>query len=204
MSAIYAITHIDSGRCYIGSTTDYVSRCYQHRSHLRRGKHRNPRLQHAWNKHGALAFTFEIIERDVALPTLITREQFWLDSRKPDVYNVGDAADCPVRGRKAVFSADHLAKLSAANKARAGWKHSDEAKAIVSATNSGRKRTPEHREAIRQAQMGNKNCTGKTRPLDAVERTRIKNTGKKRSPEAIANLRAGRQRYLARMRGEAA
>lgn len=65
--AIYTITHIASGKTYVGQTINVRIRWQLHRSALRRGKHRNCYLQHAWNKHGADTFEFAIYRdlRDV-------------------------------------------------------------------------------------------------------------------------------------------
>ncbi len=65
--AIYTITHLASGKTYVGQTTSVRIRWMMHRSDLKKGKHRNSYLQHAWNKHGADAFEFAVIRdmRDV-------------------------------------------------------------------------------------------------------------------------------------------
>jgi group I intron endonuclease len=59
---IYAITHVASGRRYIGSSVNHIFRWVAHKSHLRGNRHHCRRLQKAWNKHGESAFLFEIVE----------------------------------------------------------------------------------------------------------------------------------------------
>lgn len=59
-AAIYTITHIASGKTYVGQTINVRVRWQLHRSDLRKGKHRNAYLQYAWNKYGKDAFTFSI------------------------------------------------------------------------------------------------------------------------------------------------
>lgn len=58
--AIYTITHIASGKTYVGQTINVCVRWQLHRSDLRKGKHRNAYLQNAWNKYGKDAFKFSV------------------------------------------------------------------------------------------------------------------------------------------------
>lgn len=62
---IYAITHISSGRRYIGRSINELQRIYTHKSNLRRNRHWCPELQGDWNTDGKSAFSFEILERDI-------------------------------------------------------------------------------------------------------------------------------------------
>lgn len=202
-SGIYLIRHRESGKCYVGSSVNCESRFYQHKSLLRLGRHRNPILQAAWNKYGPDAFDFELLE-SVPVETLIAREQWHMDQRQPNVFNVGTAVDCPVRGQRRKASPSHHAALIVANRKRVGWRHTDTVKAILSAANKGRKRSQEHRDAIRRAQMGNTHRLGKTLPPEIVARIAAKNTGRKNTPETIAKMKAARQAYLQRVRTEAA
>lgn len=50
-----------NGRCYVGQSLNIPVRWRHHRNVLRRGIHRNEKLQHAWNKHGETCFTFAVI-----------------------------------------------------------------------------------------------------------------------------------------------
>ncbi len=63
---IYAITHLASGRRYIGSCLTPTRRWIEHRSRLKCQRHHCEHLQRAWNKYGAGAFEFSILEK---LPT---------------------------------------------------------------------------------------------------------------------------------------
>lgn len=89
MSAgIYGIRHHPTGRVYIGSTSDLGRRWKQHRALLNRGVHPTPRLQAAWLAHGAEQFICVVLE--LCRPErLKDREQWWLDSLKPYVPDVG-------------------------------------------------------------------------------------------------------------------
>lgn len=58
---IYAITHRETSRCYIGMSKHIEYRFSEHREALSRRWHPNPKLQNAWNKYGPHAFDFEIL-----------------------------------------------------------------------------------------------------------------------------------------------
>jgi group I intron endonuclease len=88
-SGIYSIKHIASGRIYVGSAINLRMRWHQHKSDLRLGKHHSRYLQRAWNKHGADAFVFTIIEIVADPKTLIEREQYWIDEFKAATSNNG-------------------------------------------------------------------------------------------------------------------
>jgi group I intron endonuclease len=59
---IYAITHIESGRTYIGSSKNINRRFSSHKRDLKNKLHHNPHLQASWDKYGELSFRFEILE----------------------------------------------------------------------------------------------------------------------------------------------
>lgn len=61
-AGIYAITHCDSLRRYIGQSRDLDKRLKDHRRKLEAGTHENPALQRYWNDFGPKAFTFFILE----------------------------------------------------------------------------------------------------------------------------------------------
>jgi group I intron endonuclease len=91
LGGIYSISHVKSGRSYIGSAVLFFKRWSEHRMNLRRNKHPNKRLQNFWNKYGEDAFTFEIIEA-IENPTkelLETREQYWIDCYKSADREIG-------------------------------------------------------------------------------------------------------------------
>jgi len=79
---IYVIEQTGTGHFYIGSSADIERRWYMHRKALNIGKHHAPRLQRAWTKHGADAFTFSVLE-ECAKADLLIQEQAYLDTFKP-------------------------------------------------------------------------------------------------------------------------
>lgn len=79
IAGIYCIENIYNGKMYIGSSFDLNARIVGHKSLLRNGKSHNNHLQSAYNKYGADAFLFYVIEvcpKDKAKE----REQFWIDN----------------------------------------------------------------------------------------------------------------------------
>lgn len=77
-SGIYKITNEANGKFYVGSAVSIKKRWHLHLLHLRRGTHKNPKLQASFNKNGEGVFRFDVLEIcDIA--TLIPREQFWID-----------------------------------------------------------------------------------------------------------------------------
>ena len=61
-SGIYAIVNTVNGKRYVGSAKRFRTRWNAHRAALNKGLHHSRHLQSAWNKYGAEAFVFTIIE----------------------------------------------------------------------------------------------------------------------------------------------
>lgn len=93
MKAVYKIENSKTGDFYIGSSVDYVYRKWVHIKELLDNKHHNPILQNSWNKHGADAFVFSILE-EVKNGKLIEREQYYIDTLNPR-YNICRVAGSP-------------------------------------------------------------------------------------------------------------
>jgi group I intron endonuclease len=97
ISGVYCIVNFINGHFYVGSSKNISNRWSRHKSDLRKEKHGNRYLQRAWNKYGVENFGFNIIE-ETSVENLVEREQYYLDSCKPQ-YNM-----CPnaftIRGIK--------------------------------------------------------------------------------------------------------
>lgn len=91
MKAIYGILNKVNGKQYIGSAVDFYRRRCEHLSYLRGNKHHSTYLQRAWNKYGEVNFIFIILEKVENKEDLISREQWWMDTRKPE-YNIAKKA----------------------------------------------------------------------------------------------------------------
>lgn len=100
ISGIYKITNKINGKIYVGSSCDIVRRWRDHKSHLKRGVHRNIYLQRAVAKDGIDNFIFEILE-EVESENLLIEEQKLLDFLKPfgdNGYNISKIAGSPMKG----------------------------------------------------------------------------------------------------------
>jgi group I intron endonuclease len=151
-SGIYKITCLPTGKVYVGSAANLARRWCKHAACLRRGVHENSYLQHAWNKYGADAFRFVVIEL-ILEPFLLEREQYWLDRlhayESPRGFNLSRKAGAPMAGRK--HTPETLKKMS---RAGTGRKHTEETKQMMSVRNKGRWFAP-CTEAGRKSQSEN-------------------------------------------------
>jgi len=79
ISGVYKITHIESGKCYIGQSVDISNRWLQH---CKRGfgvdAVTNNKLYPEMYKHGIHSFKYEIVE-EVEKAKLSEREKYWSD-----------------------------------------------------------------------------------------------------------------------------
>lgn len=157
-SGIYAITHTQSGRRYIGSAINFRSRWNSHKSRLKKSNHHSIHLQRAWNKYGADSFKFEILE-ECPPEQLLEREQWYLDNHKPP-YNVCLTAGSPL-GYK--HSLETRIRMSKALKGRKPW-------------NTGKTLPDELKQQISQT------LTGRERPLEVCQKIAASKQGKKREP----------------------
>ncbi len=161
VSGIYAITHVPSGRFYIGSSRDVIGRWADHQKRLRANNHHSIKLQAAWNKYGCQQFHFGILEECSAMDR-VGREQFWMDqaqcykqgfgfnmsassfgSSHPDI-----SAKISIALKGQIFTEERKAKISAANLGRVKGPHSDEHKQNLRKSHLGKKHTEESKEKI--------------------------------------------------------
>jgi group I intron endonuclease len=173
MAVIYRITNMANGKYYIGSAELFARREWQHKTDLKRGVHKNPRLQAAWNKYGADMFIFEVLEVVPDGESTFDWENRYLHIHVglANCYNVNtdaigmrtgikhrpeskikmaakvQAALAEGRGGKFIPSEETRRKMSEANKGKPGPK--------------GHIRTEEHRRNLSKANKGNQNWLGK-------------------------------------------
>lgn len=83
---MYSITHLPTGRRYIGSTSNLSKRWSRHRQELRDGIHRNKHLQATWSRDGEQAFLFEV------LAIVEATERIALEQRALDAFQTTDPA----------------------------------------------------------------------------------------------------------------
>jgi len=163
---VYAIVNLNDGQgtAYIGqTTTSFRERIKNHRSKLNRGVHNNSHLQRAWDKYGASAFCFYVLEYVDSLEVIIKREQYWLDVFRDTgyVYNTGVCADAPWLGRS--HSEGSRRKMREAQKGRKSvtketrQRMSESAKRrfrLLGHPRQGQKNTPEAIAKMRIVKLG--------------------------------------------------
>jgi len=176
-SGIYQITCTETGKIYIGSTSNLRQRHYVHFWSLRSGKHDNKYLQNAFNKYGEDVFVFEVIE--LVMPwSLMDREQYWLDTLKPYDrsvgFNIGIKANSGAAGR--IPSDETRMKLSQAN---SGKVRSEQARQNMSNGRKGLIRSKEHQDKLNEARK-RYIVSDETRSKQSATRR-----GKKQSPKAV-------------------
>ncbi|MGH0371744.1 NUMOD3 domain-containing DNA-binding protein [Sinorhizobium meliloti] len=144
---VYALRHLETGSVYVGGSSNVPTRKFSHLYKLARGKHENSTIQALYDASpsGNNAFECAMIEccnRD----DLVKREQFWIDTLKPDL-NRGKSNI----GHK-VFSEESKARMSmlrtGEGNAFYGRHHTAETKARLSALNRGKTLSEEHRRKI--------------------------------------------------------
>jgi len=80
-AGIYKITHIPSGRIYIGQSTNILMRIMEHYRDLLRGSHTAKAMQADFAKDGPGMFQVEVVERCASEPgLLLMREAHWIDT----------------------------------------------------------------------------------------------------------------------------
>lgn len=174
-SGIYKITCTANNKIYIGSSVNLQKRKCEHFRELRRRKHRNSYLQHAWDKYGEETFVFEVVE--LVLPMNTTaREQYWLNKLKPfgdKGFNIARDADASALGRKRTL--EHTEKI---RQVHFGAKRTSETVEKMRQVHLGKKQSPETIEKIRQARLGKKHT------LEAIEKMRQAKLGNEKIKQA--------------------
>lgn len=178
ISGIYLITHIASLRQYVGSSANLELRWLDHQNSLQRKRHHSRYLQRVWNKYGADAFQWEILE-ECPTEKLLSREQWYLDNWEV-VFNTCRIAGSPL-GIK--HTEESRRNMSEAHK---GKRLSEAAKEKLRIFNTGLKQKPyseSRRKNMSDAQKGK--CVPK------AVRAKISETmkGRKHTPEAIRNMK---------------
>ena len=181
ISGIYKITCTVTGKFYIGSAKDIQHRLARHKSDLGRNVHHNILLQRAVNKYGKDMFEFEILEFIDDTESLLKREQYYLDTLNPCDINVGFNLAVEAGSRLGVpVTEETKAKIS---KTLTGRKHTEETKLKISEAHKGKKLPEEHY---------NKWQAGKARYVEKYGHPLL---GKKKSKESIEKWRESIKDY---------
>jgi len=184
MAVIYRITNMANGHYYIGSAESFARREWQHKYDLKRGAHKNPRLQAAWNKYGADMFVFEVIEEVPEGRATFDVENTYLMKcvGQPDCYNINVDAYVPRLGiphteasklKMSISTHKVLAEGRGGKFIPTEHTRSKMAEALKGNQNAlGYKRTDAEKDAIRQRTLGNQNFLGKTHTEETKQKLR--------------------------------
>lgn len=144
---IYTITNTYNDKKYVGSAKYFNNRWEIHRRELKTNKHGNHFLQKIYNKYGLENLKFEIIEFVEDVSKLLEREQYYIDTLKPE-YNILKIAGSRL-GTK--HSEETKIKLKEARKNRIT---KNETRIKMSIARKGRYFSPEHRAKISASKKG--------------------------------------------------
>lgn len=90
---VYQIKNLVNSKIYIGSTScSFKTRWASWRGDLKNGRTKNKHLQNAWNKYGKDAFEFSVLEVVENKSEVLEREQYWIDTLKPEYNNRPNAS----------------------------------------------------------------------------------------------------------------
>jgi len=196
-SGIYKIIHKDSGKYYVGRSSDLKKRLKEHLYRLINNNHHNDFLQNAWNKYGNDAFEFiisEYVENNMSL--LKEYEQKYLDIIKNNRLNgINNSYNCEENSEfGGPKSEQSRLKISTANRNRI-WKNESRKKLSILnkgknnkmygtiGPNRGKKLSNETRLKISKSKIGTKLSEETKEKLSKI------NTGKKLSTETINKLK---------------
>lgn len=198
MMGIYEIVNWEDGKAssYVGSSVNIEKRWREHKCLLRHGTHDNSHLQRAWDKYGADAFVFSVLE-EVGEDMLLVMEQEYLDDYfdRGHCYNIAICAEAPMRG--VALTDEHKRKLSEAHK---GKRHSKEHVRKISEANKGKKRSEEFRRKRSEAMRSNQCAKGHKRTEEHRRKLSEANKGKKHTEETKRKMSAAGKRHWARER----
>lgn len=188
-SGVYRIA-IERDGCrpmfYIGQATNITSRRNRHIQDLRRGKHKNRRLQRVFNKYGEKAFSFTIV-LICEKAALTMYEQIVLDFYPADqTYNF--CRECVTSRAGVPLSKSHRSRIA---KAAIGKKASEETRGRISEGRKGWSPSAVHLAHLRR--LANSPENRSRMAAWAKGPGRLAKIGKKKSPEEIARRTATRR-----------
>lgn len=157
ISGVYKISNIKTGDVYIGSAVNMNKRKGYHFWQLKRSIHCNPFLQKSYNKYGANAFSFEVL--NICPPeSCIKQEQLFVNKYSKSGYRLFNI--CKIAG--SVF----------------GRKHSEASKVKIGLSNKKNVMSDEQKQHLRNINLGKK------KSIESVQKGALKRTGIKMSESA--------------------
>jgi len=175
MMGIYAIVNLINNKAYFGSGHNLRRRRIQHLWELKNNIHKNPHLQHSFNKYGIENFVFIVI-KEVESSDLLKMEQFYIDVNT-NGYNISKNAYSTRLGMKhSQYTKDKISKSKLGKSIKSSPK-SEEHKKKLSESNKGKKLSEETKKKMSDSNKG-KIISQETR-----KKIRLSLSGKKRPPE---------------------
>lgn len=166
---IYQIYNKANGKQYIGSSVNIENRWRQHRSSLKKQKHRNSHLQNAWNMYGENTFAFEIIE-ECSKEELKNKESWYLENTH-NIYNLTTNVEKPFLGRKHTEETNRInSEYHKGRAPRKGAILTEETKEKIRKANIGKKQSKETIDKRRKHLIG--------RPVSEETRRKISESNK--------------------------
>jgi len=182
MVGIYCIRQ--GNKFYVGQAVNIQRRWMRHKNELNSGKHSNKHLLNAWNKYGAGAFEFEIIEIcDKSM--LLEREDYWITV----LDSIQTGFNCKIASTTLLGKQMNECVKEKISRAHMGKIKSPETCAKISAGKKGKKQSEEQRRQLSERLKGNKYTLGYSPPQETRDKISAANKGKKRSPESIENYK---------------
>lgn len=187
---VYRIKNIVNGKVYIGQSVNAKRRWVDHKAKLNRNQHPNEHLQSAWQFYNARSFEFDILEQCTSKEMTNQREVYYINEYKAldreFGYNIRTGGDS--------FNHSQESKLKM-SKSKLGFKHTDETKIKISKNNSrhmlGKTHTDESKMKIGLAGTGRKKSPETIEKLKQIMHNSTNPAhmkGVKKSPEQ--NIRA--------------
>lgn len=177
---LYTITCVDTGKVYVGSSSNIRSRWGCHRSDLKRGVHPNPYLQNAWCKYGGASFVFSVL-REVSRDLLSDEETSAIaEFRSADPlhgFNINPTGNSRLyrpHSEKTKFAMS-AAKLG--NISRLGQVHSEITKLRISLSQKGKQISLEQRQKLSDANKGKINSAETRAKISVANRGKSKPVG---------------------------
>jgi group I intron endonuclease len=159
---VYTITHVTSGRIYVGSSVHILSRWADHLTKLRHGTHEDSYLQATWTKYGESEFEFKIVVVSTR-EEVHNDERLWMEQTNCLNRSIGFNIHPDPMGRTGLpLSEEHKQKVSNSLKGRI---FSDEHRKKLSDAGKGVAKPPRVIEAVRAANTG--------KPLSIAHRAKI-------------------------------
>lgn len=194
-----------NGKAYVGSAVHLNKRKQQHFRALQTGRHKNTRLQRAWNKHGAEAFIFEVLETVENKSLLVAHEQHWIDFYfllMPGVYNNSLTAGSPLGVRHTAKTRAKMSLVLIGNQRSKGCKQSVETKSKRSIALMGRVSPMKGRKHSAKT-LAKLSAMRKGRKHSAETKAKISmsHKGMKASAETRARISVGHMGQIPRNKG---